>query len=137
MKGINYYFRGTKSDEERADIIELLDEMNVEDVAAYAFDDPGFIYFTYDKDGKKLINFEDYDVLKHILIENPHPGFIKLEKEHGPLYKKGDWVNWKNTLIGEITEISVNINKSYSYCVGNTLWASERELTRTDNPIKG
>ena len=98
--GENYFFRGTTDAQERLAIRELLEQMNVVDIDGYGFSDPDFIYFTYNKDGKKFIQFEEYDVLKHVFIENPHPGFTELKQpQHEPLFKKGDWVNWKNTCL--------------------------------------
>ena len=135
--GENYFFRGTTDEQERLAIIDLLEQMNVADISCYTFNDPDFIYFTYNKNGKKYIQFEECDVLKHVFIENPHPGFTELKQQpHEPLFKKGDWVNWKNTLVGLVTEVLINPGGSYSYCIGNMVWGTEKEFKKAPNPIK-
>lgn len=135
--GENYFFRGTTDAQERLAIRDLLEQMNVADIDAYTFTDPDFIYFTYNKDGKKLIQFDEYEILKHVFIENPHPGFTELKQpQREPLFKKGDWVNWKNTLVGLVTEVLINPGGSYSYCIGNMVWGTEKEFKKAPNPIK-
>ena len=135
--GENYFFRGTTDEQERLAIIDLLEQMNVADISCYTFNDPDFIYFTYNKNGEKLIQFDEYEILKHVFIENPHPGFTELKQpQHEPLFKKGDWVNWKNTLVGLVTEVLINPGGSYSYCIGNMVWGTEKEFKKAPNPIK-
>ena len=135
---MNYFFKGTTNEKRLKEIRELLKEMNVMHVDEYKFDDPNMMYFTYDKDGVKCIEFGDFWVLWKVLENDPHPNYMYLEKSHEPLFKKGDWVNWKNTLIGQISELTINplsVN-GYSYCISNTLWATEKELKPAKNPIE-
>lgn len=133
---MNYFFKGTTNEKRLKEIRELLKEMNVMHVDEYKFNDPNIMYFTYDKDGVKRIEFGDFWVLWKVLENDPHPNYMYLEKSHEPLFKKGDWVNWKNTLIGLVTEVMMNPGGSYSYCIGNMVWGTEKEFKKALNPIK-
>lgn len=96
MAGANFYFRGIKDDKKRAEILELLYQLDIINLDNYNsdnpdlmyFTNPDLMYFTYDRDDEKFIGCGTFWPLWQVLENNPHPNYKNLVKMQKPLYKK-------------------------------------------------